>query len=98
MIVLPPQIDEWHDLLEVRPPERILVEFMQRYETGFTTRWIGTLEELRPDFNITGLRWRLTGIGKAQIEARVAKGEPLVTMFIKPRAPKSPYMALGRVW
>lgn len=85
MIVLPPQIDEWCSLFDLEPPAGVLCRFEQRYNSGLITRWTGTLEEFRPDFNLEGIRWKLTGIGWHQLESRRIRGENIVTMFIPPR-------------
>lgn len=81
MIALPPMIDEWFDMLYYWPPRGILVRFEMELGRGVVTRWTGTVDELQPESDAMLLRWKLTGIGREQIEARRRAGERLVTIL-----------------
>lgn len=81
MILLPPQAEEWNSINDSRPPRGVLVQFKQQFKSGLYTRWIGTLEELGNVFNVAGLSWKLTGIGREQIEERQRRGERVVIAF-----------------
>lgn len=83
MIELPPQVDEWHKIAHAQPPRGVLVQFKQEYKIGLYTRWIGTIDEIRPGFDLTGVSWKLTGIGRQQIDERAHLGERVMIVFPK---------------
>jgi hypothetical protein len=62
----------WTDYLFKRAPSGILCQFA-RVETsdngGYMTKpWVGVQDDFRPEYNVAGLYWRLTGIGREQLE------------------------------
>jgi hypothetical protein len=48
------------------PPENILLQFKIE-NSEFPSTWSG-YADFPPEFNIASLKWRLTGIGKHQLE------------------------------
>lgn len=54
----------WTDYFLCRPP-RVLCLFSRE---GHTETFVALPSEFRPEFNVAGLRWKLTGVGKVALE------------------------------
>ena len=68
---------EWFPYTEFSPPDGVLCKFAILVETDQgpghpqkRSEWIGTKNELHPASNVANVYWRLTGIGKMQMEAK----------------------------
>jgi hypothetical protein len=60
-----PDEDGWYDYIKMGPPERKLCQFKQ-YDDG--EPWVGYASDFHPEFNISYLKWKLTGIARTQDE------------------------------
>ena len=63
MLQQTPLDNDWHDYIYSSPPRDVLCKFSR--DTGST--WMGYARDFHPEFNVAGLCWRLTGIGKHQL-------------------------------
>lgn len=53
--------DGWHDWMDIRPPDGLLLEIIR---DEWDAPLISKREDLPPEMNAVGLKWRLTGIAK----------------------------------
>lgn len=65
----PPQPDSegWNDYMYSFPPENVLLQFKQQRSEITAQVWTG-YADFPYEFNVANLKWRLTGIGKHQLE------------------------------
>ena len=72
----------WMPYVHRQPPTGVLVEFRQMVSNiSPQPHWIGYREELGPEMNVACLHWRLTGIGREELdgmcpEQRVQREQP----------------------
>ena len=64
---LGPDENGWYDFTYSYPPKNVLLQFERR--SGDLDTWIG-YNDFHPEFNVAGLYWRHTGIGREQMEAQ----------------------------
>jgi hypothetical protein len=63
-----PDPDGWNDYMYTFPPENILLQFKIE-NSEFPSTWLG-YSHSPSEFNVAGLKWRLTGIGKRQLDSK----------------------------
>ena len=70
---LGPDENGWYDFTYSYPPKNVLLQFERRWpiDSKFADveRWVG-YNDFYPEFNVAGLYWRYTGIGREQMEAQ----------------------------
>lgn len=65
----------WISYIESPPPHYILCQFVRRicWEGPVWAQWVGMRAEFSPEFKVANLYWRLTGIGKHQLERGIGR-------------------------
>jgi hypothetical protein len=61
-----PDENGWTEYLSSNPPKNVLLQFRRRDSCQDFT-WID-YNDFHPEFNVANLYWRLTGIGRHQLE------------------------------
>ncbi len=66
-----PDGDGWNELDKFTLPQGVLFQFRYSFGMGeYVHLDANYVEDLSPRLNRSGLQWRMTGIGREQIEAR----------------------------
>ena len=55
-----PDKDGWYTWIDKHPPDKLIQYKHESWDTAI----VGYAKDLYPEANISGLKWRLTGIGK----------------------------------